>query len=318
MYISNAMTSEIVPTLNHFLGQKRAVEILTVAISSHFNERAVTGKHEAFPHVLMTGPAGVGKTLLSEILARELCTNLHTELAQNIKSPGKAQGLLMLLEPGDVLFLDELHELSHTTQVTLYRALEERRLFLGNSRESITLPPFCLIGATTEEHLLTRSSRDRFKILLRLTTYSDGEVFQLVQQRAKRLGWAIQDEAVRAIASRSRGTPRLAVRLLDSAKRQASSEATEWITLQHVEAMFELHEIDSLGLDAIEQRYLHLLRDAEGAVRLNVLATHMGLPRRTLESVFEPDLIRLGLITKTDAGRSLTPKGIEHLANSPQ
>lgn len=307
------MNADIVPTLNHVIGQQRAVRVLRTALDAYFNDRAVNGAVDAFPHLLLTGPAGTGKTLLSEIVARELCTNLHTELAQNIKAPGKVHGLMLMLEPGDVLFLDELHELSPTTQVTLYRALEERMLFLGNSREAIELPPFTLIGATTDEHLLTRSMRDRFRILLRLTHYSDKETFQLVTQRAKRLGWAIHDDAVRAIAIRSRGTPRLAVRFLESSRRMASASAEEWITPEHVELMCEIEEIDALGLDAVEQRYLRLLRESEGPVRLNVLATHLGLPRRTIEHVFEPDLMRLGLVTKTDLGRILTPKGVSHL-----
>src|SRR5690606_18561536 len=167
----------------HVIGQRRAVRVLRTGLDAYFNDRAVSGAVEAFPHTLICGPAGTGKTLLSEIVARELCTNLHTELAQNIKAPGKVHGLMMMLEPGDVLFLDEIHELSHTTQVTLYRALEERKLFVGNSRESVELPPFTLIGATTDEHLLTRSMRDRFRILLRLTHYTDDETFRSEERR---------------------------------------------------------------------------------------------------------------------------------------
>src|SRR5690606_4794991 len=123
------MHSEIVPSLNHVIGQQRAVRVLRTALDAYFNERAVNGDVEAFSHTLICGPAGTGKTLLSEIVARELCSNLHTELEQNIKSPCKVHGLMMMREPGDVLFLDEIHELSHTTQVPLYRALEDRKLF---------------------------------------------------------------------------------------------------------------------------------------------------------------------------------------------
>jgi Holliday junction DNA helicase RuvB len=136
---------------------------------------------------------------------------------------------------------------------------------------------------------------------------------QLVRQRARRLGWSIEEAAVAEIGLRSRGVPRLAVRLLESAKRVASSEASEAITTANVERMCEIEQIDTLGLDPTEQQYLRLLREENGPVRLNVLATHLGVPRRSVE-VLEEDFIRLGLITKSDKGRMLTPKGIEHLA----
>jgi Holliday junction DNA helicase RuvB len=218
----------------------------------------------------------------------------------------------MMLEAGDIWFLDEIHELHPTAQVTLYRAVEERKLFLGK-KTVITLPPFCLIGATTDEHLLTRSSAQRFRIHIRLTHYSDEEMFLLIRQRAKRLGWSIEEPAVRLLAGRSRGVPRLAVRFLESAKRQASSEETDSITLAHVTTMLQVEQIDSLGFDAVEQQYLRILREDEGPVRLNVIATKMGLARRGIE-LFEADFLRLGLITKSEKGRMLTPKGIEHLA----
>ena len=150
--------------------------MLRTALDAYFNDRFKTGGEVTFPHVLMCGPGGTGKTLLAEIVSRECCTNCHTELAQNIANPGQMQGLLMMLEPGDILFLDEIHELSSSVQVCLYRALEERKLFLGGNRKTITLPPFCLIGATTDEYLLTTSMRDRFKILIRLTHYSQEEM----------------------------------------------------------------------------------------------------------------------------------------------
>lgn len=157
--------------------------------------------------------------------------------------------------------------------------------------------------------------RDRFRILLRLDHYSDDEMTQLVRQRARRLGWTLDDEAALAIASRSRGVPRLACRLLDSTRRCALATDSDTITEAHVEQMCRLEDVDPLGFDAIEQRYLQLLREGQGPVRLNVLATHLGLPRQSIE-MFEADFIRLGLITKSDKGRMLTAKGVEHLALS--
>lgn len=312
----NDEPNQIVPTLDHVIGQTRAVSVLRTAIDAYFYERSKVGDKQAFPHTLITGPAGCGKTLLSELVARECCCTLHSELAQNVKSPEHVHASLMMLEPGDILFYDEIHELAPTAAVTLYRALEEGKLFLGR-HHVFKLPPFCLIGATTHEFLLTKSCRDRFRINLRVSHYSDEEMIQLVRQRAKRLGWMLDDDAVAAIGSRSRGVPRLAIRMLESAKRVTSSESAEQITSANVERMCEIEGIDGLGLDPTEQHYLHILQDENGPVRLNVIATHLGLPRKTVE-VLEEDFIRLGLITKSDKGRMLTPKGIEHLAESSE
>ena len=306
------INSQVVPTLDHVIGQKSAVAVLRTAIDSYFYERSKATEEQAFPHLLVTGPSGSGKTLLSEIVAREVACNLHIELAQNLKTSEHAHGALMMLEPGDILFIDEIHELPQTVAVAIYRALENRQLFLGK-KHIVALPPFCLIGATTDEHRLHASLRQRFRIQIRTTHYSDEETFLLIQQRAKRLRWTIEDVAVRQLASKSRGTPRLAVRLLESAKRQASAAGTDLITAAHVEEMCRVEQIDSLGLDAVEQRYLTILREGEGPVRLNLIATQMGLPRQSIE-MFESDFIRLGLITKSEKGRMLTAKGHEHLA----
>ena len=308
------LNSQVVPTLDHVIGQKSAVAVLRTAIDAYFHDRTKATKEQAFPHLLVTGASGTGKTLLSEIVAREVACNLHVELAQNLKTSEHAHGALMMLEPGDILFVDEIHELPQTVAVSIYRALEELKLFLGK-KHVVDLPPFCLIGATTEEHMLHSSLRQRFRIHTRLTHYSDEETFLLIQQRAKRLGWIVEDDAVRQLASKSRGTPRLAVRLLESAKRSASAEGADLVTAAHVQRMCEIEQIDALGLDATEQKYLHLLREGDGPVRLNVIATQMGLPRPSIE-MFEADFIRLGLISKSEKGRMLTAKGIEHLAGS--
>lgn len=308
-------TEPIINSLNHVVGQQRAVTVLRTALDAYWHDRSKSDGKEAFPHLLMCGPGGTGKTLLTELIAKELCTECTVELAQNIGNIGQMQGLLMMLESEHILLIDEIHELSETVQVSLYRAIEERKLFLGGNRKPVTLPPFTLIGATTDEYLLTPSMRDRFKILLRLQYYSHDEMAMLIDQRAKRLGWEIDAVSVTHLAARSRGVPRLAVRLLESAKRVASSKGLDRIEPKHVEEMLAIEGIDSHGFDPVEQRYLSLLKESQGPVRLNVLATHLGLPKQTIE-MFERDFIRLGLITKGDKGRALTPMGIEHL-NGP-
>lgn len=310
------INNAVPPTLDHVIGQKRAIQQLRVALDAHFNDRAVATEEIALPHVLLVGPAGVGKSLLSMMIARELASHLHEELAQNILSPGHLHGLVMLAEPGDVLFVDEIHELQPQVQTTLYRCLEERRLFLGGDRKTITLPPFTFVGATTDEWQLSKPLRDRFKIVLRLEHYSEDELVALVAQRCKRLGWAIAEAAVRGIATRGRGTPRLAIRLLEAARRQARAENANTITEQHLQQMCHVEGVDSLGLDCLERRYLELLKEAQGPLRLNVIATQLALPRRTIEAVIENELIRLGLVSKGEDGRMLTAAGVRHLSEA--
>lgn len=308
-----SQTEPIIASLSHVVGQKRAVAVLRTALDAYWNERSKSGEEDAFPHLLMCGPGGTGKTLLSELIANELCTEVSIQLAQNIGNIGQMQGLLMMLDkPGSILLIDEIHQLSDSVQVCLYRALEDRKLFLGGNRKPVVLPPFCLIGATTHEFLLTPSMRDRFRLLLRLEYYAEDEIALLITQRGKRLGWQVDADSVVELAMRSRGIPRLAVRMLEGAKRVSSAHDADIITAQHVAEMLDMEGIDSLGFDPVEQRYLRLLKEHQGAMRLNVLSTHLGLPRQTVE-MFEQDFIRLGIVTKDEKGRSLTPAGLEHL-----
>ena len=194
--------------------------------------------------------------------------------------------------------------------------MEERRLFLPagprGERNAVTLPPFTFIGATTDEYRLSKPLRDRFKIVVRLEHYSEAELVQLLGQRVRRLGWAVEEAAIAALATKGRGTPRIAIRLLEASRRVSRADGSNAITAAHVARMMEIEGVDSLGLDSLEQRYLQILRASSSPVRLNILATMLGMPRRTIEVVIESDLLRLGLIMKDDDGRSLTPQGREH------
>jgi Holliday junction DNA helicase RuvB len=311
------------PTLDHVVGQRRAIQQLKVAIEAVINDRAAApsgSEPPALGHLLFVGPSGTGKSTLSGIVAKELGATCHEELAQNIATPAQLQGLMMLADPGDVIFIDEVHELHPLVQTTLYRALEERRLFLPagprGERNSITLPPLTFIGATTDEYRLSAPLRQRFKQVVRLQHYSDDELGQALAQRARRLGWSIEPAAIAELATKGRGTPRLAIRLLEAARRVSRAEGATTISAEHVRRMMDIEGIDSIGLDSLERRYLQILKGSSSAVRLNVLATMLGLPRRTIEVVIESDLLRLGIVTKDDDGRILTPKGREHLARS--
>ena len=315
--MSNNENNPAPPTLDHIIGQTRAVQQLRTALDAYFNDRGV-GEEQAFPHILLVGPPGCGKSLLSQITAAELGAKLHEELAQNILSPGYLHGLMMLAETSDVIFVDEIHELMPQAQTTLYRCLEERKLFLGGDRKSITLPPFTFIGATTDQWALAKPLRDRFKIVLHLEHYSEAEITALITHRAMRLRWLVSEEAIKGIASRGRGTPRLAIRLLEAARRTARAAGDTTITDKHITRMCEIEGVDSLGLDCLERRYLVLLREAQGPLRLNMIATQLALPRRTIETVIEGELIRLGLVTKCEEGRMLTAAGAKHLTAIPQ
>ena len=297
------------------IGQKRAVQQLKIALDAHFNDRCGATEEVAFPHTLMLGPPGVGKTLLASIVAAELGSQFHEELAQNLLTPGHVHGVMMMLEPGSVLFLDEIHSAPPAAFVTLLKCLEERKLFLGGDRKIMDLPPFTLIGATTDAWALSGPLQQRFKLILQMEHYSTEELTALVRQRAKRMGWSITDDALTGIALRGRGTPRLAIRLMEAAHRHARAEAATAITEQHLLQMTEIEGIDGIGLDPLERRYLHLLKHAQGPVRMNVIASQLAVPRKTIEMI-ENELIRLGLATKTEAGRTLTAAGAKHLTET--
>lgn len=303
--------------LEHMIGQPRPVRQLRTALDAYFNDRASNNADQAFPHVLLVGPSGVGKSSLSHIVANELGTTLHEELAQNLGMPNALHGLLMMVEGGHCVFLDEIHELYPMSQTTLYRALEDRKLFLPTHNSvkghAVDLPPFTLIAATTDEWALSKPLRDRFKIILRLAHYSDDELTAVVMQRARRLGWSLTNDAAKAIAARGRGTPRIALRILEAARRTVRAEGSDTIDDNILAKTLDVEGLDHAGLDSVEQQYLRILHEASGPIRINVIATRLGLPQQTVV-MFEQDLLRLGFIAKDQSSqRLLTSAGQRHV-----
>jgi Holliday junction DNA helicase RuvB len=226
----------------------------------------------------------------------------------------------MLLQATDraVVFIDEAHELDKSLQTSLYLALDQRRVLLQGGRKgstpvAIPLKDFSLLLATTDEYQLLQPLRDRMRLTLRFRFYQAEDLEKITRMRASILGWEVEPEAFPQIAQRSRGTPRLALRMLQAARRVSRADAAEVVTVAHLERACSLEGIDDLGLGPTEQQYLEFLLD--GATRLNVLASRLGLPSKTVAEVTEPFLIRSGLVAKDDQGRrQLTAEGREHAA----
>lgn len=297
-------------SLNHMIGQSHVKDVVVTALEYAFQEQV------AFPHSLMLGPPGVGKTALSKILSEECASGYHEALGSAVSTPAEFFALLMKAKDLDIVFIDEMHELDACFQHTLLIAMDERKVYLPNSTggapQAINLGKFCLIGATTDEHRLIRPLVDRFKLLLRFSYYSVPELTEIVRTRAKGLNWPINTEVLEPIAERAKGIPRLAIRILQSCWRVCRAGGDGVITLQHLQRACDLEKIDPLGLDATEQEYLGYL--ANGPLRLNMLASMLGLPTKTVSSVTESYLIRNQLITKDKNGmRMLTGKGMEHV-----
>lgn len=297
-------------SLNHLIGQEHVREVVITALDYSFQEQV------PFPHALMLGPPGVGKTALAKVIADECASGFHELLGSAVTSPAEFFSVLMRATDLDIIFIDEAHLLDASHQHTLLIAIDERKIYLPNSNggapQAINLANFSLIGATTDEHRLIRPLVDRFKLLLRFEFYSVNDLAEIVRTRAKGLGWLIQSDVAVPIAQRSKGVPRLAIRLLQSCWRVCRAGGDHAITRKHLERACTLEQIDDIGLDATEQQYLAFL--AEGPQRLNMLASMLGLPAKTISNVTESFLIRSGMITKDKNGlRMLTGKGMEHL-----
>lgn len=302
-------------SLSEFIGQEAARDNLRVFITS------AKARGEAMDHTLFFGPPGLGKTTLAQIVAGELGVGFRATSGPVIAKAGDLAALLTNLEPHDVLFIDEIHRMSAVVEEVLYPAMEDRALDIiigeGPSARSvrIDLPPFTLIGATTRQGLLTTPLRDRFGIPVRLQFYTHDELDLVVTRGARLLGLSIDPDGAREIARRSRGTPRVAGRLLRRVRDFAQVAGQDTITRPIADDALTRLEIDSLGLDAMDRRYLSMIAETYkgGPVGVETLAAGLAEPRDTVEDVVEPYLIQLGLLARTARGRVLNDAGWEHL-----
>lgn len=302
-------------TLDEYIGQSKSKEVLKVYID------AAKMRNECLDHVLLYGPPGLGKTTLSTIIASELGVNLRITSGPAIEKQGDLAALLTNLGEGDVLFIDEIHRLSRSVEEILYPAMEDFALDIiigkGPSARSIRLPlpHFTLIGATTRAGQLTTPLRDRFGVLLKLDLYSCEELAQIVRRSAGILNLPITEDGALEIASRSRGTPRIANRLLKRVRDFAQVRGDGTITLKSAKYALNMLEIDELGLDNVDRRMLQTIIDFYdgGPVGLDTLAATVGEEAITLEDVYEPYLMQIGFLSRTPRGRCVTRLGYEHL-----
>lgn len=304
-------------SLSEFVGQSKVVSQVSLII------KAAKMDGRAADHMLLAGPPGLGKTTLAMIVARESERSLRLTSGPAIQSAADLAAVLSSLDPGDVLFIDEIHRLSRSAEEMLYLAMEDFRVDVmvgkgpGASSISLEIAPFTLVGATTRSGMLPTPLRDRFGFTAFLEFYDEDELSEVINRSAARLGISIERPAIVELARRSRGTPRIANRLLRRVKDYSAVNQHSTISNQTVESAMELFGVDKRGLDRVDRELLGLLAKKFNAkpVGLSTLAVALGEEPETIEAVIEPFLIRSGLLARTQRGREITQSGIDHLAS---
>lgn len=307
-------------TLREYIGQE------SVKRNLHISIEAALKRHEPLDHLLLYGPPGLGKTTLAGIIAAEMGQNIRITSGPAIEKAGDLASILTNLSDGDVLFIDEIHRLSRSVEEVLYPAMEDYALDImigkGPTARSIRLdlPRFTLVGATTRAGLLSAPLRDRFGILFRLEMYSPQELAGIVRRSAGILNVRADDEGILEIARRSRGTPRIANRMLRRVRDFAQIRAGGVITLEVARQGMDLLDVDELGLEKLDRAMLETMIDkfAGGPVGLETLSAMTGEDASTIEDVYEPYLMQLGFLTRTPRGRVVMPVAYEHLGRKPQ
>lgn len=306
--------------LKQYIGQSSIKNNLEIFI------KAAKLRDEPLDHVLLFGPPGLGKTTLSNIIANEMEVNIRTVSGPSLERPGDLAAILSGLQPGDVLFIDEIHRLSSVVEEILYSAMEDFFLdiIIGKGDEArsirIDLPPFTLVGATTRAGSLTGPLRDRFGVHLRLEYYSESDLKEIIIRTAEVLGTKIDDESAVELAKRSRGTPRVANRLLKRVRDFQQVNEDEQIYIETTKQALNLLQVDDEGLDYIDHKMMNCIINQYngGPVGLDTIAVSIGEERITIEDVYEPFLIQKGFIERTPRGRKATPFAYEHFKKTKE